>query len=88
MLADDYSAPEVWPETVTSQDVTHFALRRFAFFVAKWGVAELMKNEAEMKECALGIVIIATRMEDFRRMRAKQWAAATAANSKQGETPK
>lgn len=77
-------AYEKWPDGVTYVHVVNYALEKASRAISGIGLADLQHNEAAMIECVKSMRQIATRIDAFRRIRARQWAAASAANSAKG----
>jgi hypothetical protein len=82
MAEPSEQAREAWDTSATSQDVINFGLSRTAFYFAKFGVACTMRDLSAMAQAIKGIRNIATRMEQFRRIKARHWTPAAPAHSK------
>jgi hypothetical protein len=76
-----------WDSGVTSQDVVNYGLLAASKEFAKFALACIQHNESGCVEAIRGIHTIARRMDNFRRMKAQEWAGPNPSQIKREETP-
>jgi hypothetical protein len=64
-----------WPEETTTGDVMHYATREVSNALILFLAAERAKDTEQMTLHAKAIRNVATRIDQFRRMRVRQWQA-------------
>ena len=81
MPDDEKPVPETWPESITIDDVTDFACDQFVKMLACFRANEGQRSSSGMEDNIKGLRNIATRLDQFRRMRVRQWNATPATQS-------
>jgi hypothetical protein len=81
-------AREVWPATVTSQDVTTFALSRFQMELAKFVLCEQERDYIGMFACTKNMRAVVTKIDAYRRRVDRNYTAAVTAILSRKEQPK
>jgi hypothetical protein len=67
--------PITWAEDADIKDVARYASYEFPQFLILFCGAERRKSDAEMAEHVQAMRHIVTRIDQYRRMKAKQWKA-------------
>ncbi len=75
-----------WPEDTRLGEVLEFASERSATFMLLFAAAARNKDNERMIEAVKAMRGVVTRVDQYRRMKARTWAANGAENSKQEKT--
>jgi hypothetical protein len=77
---------DVWCSDTSIAEVVHYASKELSLELLIFAAATRRKNNGEMLGTISALRHVITRMDQYRRMKVKQWNAAASATPKQ-ETP-
>lgn len=75
------SAPPVWADTATVEEVREYIMRRIAIVVNVLDTAERTRNGNLMGIAVSDARAVATRIDQFRRVRVRRWTAEDSAQT-------
>lgn len=78
--------PGVWPETASVDEVVHFASEKFPIFLLLFVAGEREHNDEHMIEDIRLMRGVVTKLDQFRRMKVRQWKQAAQTKPKGEET--
>lgn len=77
-----------WPKGTTIRDVTEYAASALSEQLMNYGARHEEKNLGGMAASVILLRAVVTRLDAFRRIKAREWRAAPAASSPEGENTK
>lgn len=86
MTEHDTLPADVWCSDTSIAEVIRYASYEFPVELLRFAASERKKNNGEMVERIAAMRHIITRMDQYRRMKVKQWNAAASATPKQETT--